>query len=394
MKNVKIIMSTLLALTVLFNACKKSDIPQTTLTATIVIPKTLEGFTLKSGLITFKEVNSGRVSTSSAISNNTLVAALPSGSYNIVFEGEIESTTGEKVISKVRAVKDGVIVNGASLSTELSVFLYKPQEGFVIKEIFYTGTVTKEGKTYNGDKYFIIYNNSENVLYADSLMIAESEFLTTTKRAYTPDVMATDFTSKSIVMIPGTGKTYPVQPGASITIANNAMNHLVYNDLSVDLRSADFELTLLSSINVDNPQVQDLDNIAGYMTMHNRGFKSYVIAKMKGTKSNFLTQQVYNFDYVNSAGKITTTTAYKIPNSWILDAVNLSVASEFNWIVTSPVLDMGWTYCGKVDSDATRYGKSVIRKVAKTETNGRVVLKDTNNSADDFIPESKPSLFK
>jgi hypothetical protein len=119
-----------------------------------------------------------------------------------------------------------------------------------------------------------------------------------------------------------------------------------------------------------------------------------VIAKMKGTKSNFLTQQVYNFDYVNSAGKITTTTAYKIPNSWILDAVNLSVASEFNWIVTSPVLDMGWTYCGKVDSDATRYGKSVIRKVAKTESNGRVVLKDTNNSTDDFTPESKPSLFK
>lgn len=394
MKNVKMIMSTLLALTVLFNACKKSDIPQTTLTVSVVIPKTLEGFTLKSGLVTFKEVNSGRVSTSSAISNNTLVAALPSGSYNIVFEGEIESTTGEKVTSKVRGVKDGVIVNGASLSTELSIFLYKPQEGFVIKEIFYTGTVTKEGKTYNGDKYFIIYNNSENVLYADSLMIAESEFLTTTKRAYTPDVMATDFTSKSIVMIPGTGKTYPVQPGASITIANNAMNHLVYNDLSVDLRNADFELTLLSSINVDNPQVQDLDNIAGYMTMHNRGFKSYVIAKMKDTKANFLTKQVYNFEYVNSAGKITTTTAYKIPNSWILDAVNLSVASEFNWIVTSPVLDMGWTYCGKVDSDATRYGKSVIRKVAKTEANGRVVLKDTNNSADDFNPESKPSLFK
>lgn len=394
MKNVKIIMSTLLALTVLFNACKKSDIPQTSLTVSVVIPKTLEGFTLKSGLVTFKEVNSGRVSTSSAINNNTLVASLPSGSYNIVFEGEIESTTGEKVTSKVRGVKDGVIVNGASLSTELSIFLYKPQEGFVIKEIFYTGTVTKEGKTYNGDKYFIIYNNSENVLYADSLMIAESEFLTTTKRAYTPDVMATDFTSKSIVMISGTGKTYPVQPGASITIANNAMNHLVYNDLSVDLRNADFELTLLSSINVDNPQVQDLDNISGYMTMHNRGFKSYVIAKMKDTKANFLTKQVYNFDYVNSAGKITTTTAYKIPNSWILDAVNLSVASEFNWIVTSPVLDMGWTYCGKVDSDATRYGKSVIRKVAKTEANGRIVLKDTNNSADDFTPESKPSLFK
>ncbi len=394
MKNVKIIMSTLLAITVLFNACKKSDSERTTLTATITIPASLEGFTLKSGTVTLKEINSGRVSTSSAIINNTLTVALPAGSYNIVFEGELESTTGEKTVSKVRAVEDGVIVNGPSVSTELTLFLYKTQENFVIKEVFFTGTVTPQGKTYNGDKYFIIYNNSDKVLYADSLMIAESHFLTTTKRDYTPDVMATDFTTSSIVMIPGTGKTYPIQPGGSITIANNAINHLFYNELSVDLRNADFELTLLNSINVDNPQVTDLENISGYMTMHNRGYKSYVIAKMKGSKEDFLTNQAYVTGYVNAAGNVTNANVYKIPNSWVLDAVNLSVASEFNWIVTNPVLDMGWTYCGKVNSDDTRYGKSVIRKVYSTAPNGRVILQDTNNSAEDFTPESKPSLFK
>ena len=394
MKNVKILMSTLLALTVFFNACKKSDSEKTMLTAKITIPATLDGFALKSGQVTFKEANSGRVSTSTAIANGAVTVALPAGSYNIVFEGEIESTGADKTVSQVRAVEDGVIVNGESVNTELTMFLFKTQEGLVIKEVFFTGTVTPQGKTYNGDKYFIIYNNTDKVLYADSLMIAESHFLTTTKRAYTPDVMATDFTTSSIVMIPGTGKTYPVQPGASITIANNAIDHLVYNSLSVDLRNADFELTLLSSINVDNPQVQDLENISGYMTMHNRGFKSYVIAKMQGTKAEFLSKQTYNFDYIDAGGNVKTTTAFKIPNTWVLDAVNLSVEKEFNWIVTSPVLDMGWTYCGKVDSDATRYGKSVVRKVAKTEANGRVVLQDTNNSTDDFIAESKATLFK
>lgn len=54
---------------------------------------------------------------------------------------------------------------------------------------------------------------------------------------------------------------------------------------------------------------------------------------------------------------------YKIPNSWILDAVNCSIKSEFVWLVTSPSLDLGWTYCGTVDKDASRYGKSVRRKV-------------------------------
>lgn len=394
MKNTKIIMSVCIALTVLLNACKKSDSQKTTVNVAVTIPATLEGFDLKTAVLTFKEVNSGTVITSNAINNKNFTLALPAGSYNIVLEGEIESTSGQKVVSKVRAVKDGLIVNGPNVSTEISVFLYKTQENFVIKEVFYTGTVTTAGKTYNGDKYFIIYNNSDKVLYADSLMIAESHFLTTTKRDYTPNVMATDFTSSSIVMIPGTGKTYPVQPGASITIANNAIDHLEYNSQSVDLRNADFELSLLSTINVDNPQVKDLENITGYMTMHNRGFKSYVIAKMKTPKADFLADQAYTFDYVNAAGNVTKTNAFKIPNDWVLDAVNLSVAAEFNWIVTSPVLDMGWTYCGKVNSDDTRYGKSVIRKVYSTGTNGRVILQDTNNSTDDFVAESKPSLFK
>jgi hypothetical protein len=56
-------------------------------------------------------------------------------------------------------------------------------------------------------------------------------------------------------------------------------------------------------------------------------------------------------------------------------------------------LDKGWTYCGKVDSDATRYGKSVRRKALSTTSNGKKILKDTNNSTLDFSPEAKPSLM-
>lgn len=38
---------------------------------------------------------------------------------------------------------------------------------------------------------------------------------------------------------------------------------------------------------------------------------------------------------------------WKVPNSWIVDVVNLSIEEMFAWIVTSPLLDAGWTYCGR-----------------------------------------------
>ena len=83
---------------------------------------------------------------------------------------------------------------------------------------------------------------------------------------------------------------------------------------------------------------------------------------------------------------------YKVPNEMIVDAVNLSVKSEFQWIVTSPTLDMGWTYCGVIDKDNNRYGKSVLRKTFSTTEDGRAILADSNNSTLDFTPEATPSL--
>ena len=63
------------------------------------------------------------------------------------------------------------------------------------------------------------------------------------------------------------------------------------------------------------------------------------------------------------------------------------------WLVTAPSLDLGWTYCGSVDQDASRYGKSVRRKVASTTADGIVLLQDTNNSAADFEAEAKADPF-
>ena len=48
------------------------------------------------------------------------------------------------------------------------------------------------------------------------------------------------------------------------------------------------------------------------------------------------------------------------------------------------------TYCGKIDGDETRFGKSVRRKVVSTTS--APYYTDTNNSTTDFTPEATPSL--
>ncbi len=380
----------------LYTGCKKDkDVAPTQATITLLNPDNLTGVTIVNATITAKETNTATVTTIQNVKSNTVPLSLVAGSYDISVEGEINYTLdGATKTIKVKGLKQSQVVVGATAGVDVQLYIYNDAANFVIKEIFYTGTVTPEGKTYNGDKYVIIHNNSDKVLYADGLAFAESDFLTTTKRAYTPDVMADAFTTKTIIIVPGNGTDYPIQPGESFTIANNAINHLEGNANSLDLRSAKFEVELLPSINVDNPQVPNTINVSAFLTMHNRGFKSYVLARLNKTPDQFKAEQAYSYDYTNSAGNITTTNSFKIKNSDVLDAVNLSVQSMFEWIVTSPALDMGWTYCGKVDSDATRFGKSVIRKVLSTTPDGRVIYKDTNNSTVDFNPESVPSLKK
>lgn len=394
MNNLKTIGFTIVLLvTVLFQACTKDDdlsTKQTDLKVTIENPDGLKNVVLNNANISFTEINSGKTTTTNNIVDNETIVTLTEGSYDVSLEGEISyEVDGEQLTSQIRGYQSGLVLNGPTALLTVETFLHNENAGFVIQEIFFTGTETPEGKPYNGDKYFIIYNNSDEVQYADGLIISESAFLTTTKRIYTPDIMKQAFTAGSIVMIPGDGDDYPIEPGASFTVANNAINHIEYNPGSFDLTNAEFELELIGSINVDNPQVTNLINLFGYMTMHNRGYKSYVLAKLEGTPEEFESNNKYTYTH---DGTTRSTEAYKIPNEWIIDAVNLSVAAEFEWIVTDPSLDMGWTHVGSIGSDPNRFGKSVRRKVLSTTPDGRDILKDTNDSGADFDADVKTSL--
>lgn len=70
----------------------------------------------------------------------------------------------------------------------------------------------------------------------------------------------------------------------------------------------------------------------------------------------------------------------KIPNTWIIDAVNLAIKDQKKWDLITPSLDYGYTWVCEVDRDKNRYGKAVRRKFNAITKK----LQDTNNSEYDF----------
>ena len=409
-KTVLLSIMMMLSFGIAMTSCSSDDetpvVPLTTLT--LEIPSNLENAVLTNASAVVTNVQTQKVVN---VTNDQFVKSdngyqlllpdLEEGTYNVAMNGHLDFTLNGVAGQKDFEVKsDNVSISELSASLKLAVSTFTAQGGFVISEIFFTGTSTAEGGSYSGDQYIRITNNSDVTLYADSIAVLESAFLTTQKQEYTPDVMATDFSVQACYMIPGTGKSVPVEPGASLTLAVNAINHKAEQPNSIDLSGADFEFYDESSnANFTDPdgKAANLDKWYCYTAtiyqFHSRGFNSMAIAKMKTTKEDWLANNVYDAKYLFVFGdfsrEMTKKGLYKVPNSWILDGVNLSVESVREWNVLDASIDAGWTYCGKVDRDETRFNKSVIRK---QDANGKYV--DTNNSSNDFTAEAPASLLK
>ena len=92
--------------------------------------------------------------------------------------------------------------------------------------------------------------------------------------------------------------------------------------------------------------------------------------------------QKYDYDYINvtQAGTFEMSgSAYRFPNAWIIDAVNLCPHSDYEWLSVHESLDAGFAYVAETGSDKSRYGKCVRRKKGE---DGKLI--DTNNSSEDF----------
>lgn len=290
---------------------------------------------------------------------------------------------------------------------------------WLIKQIHYAGSNTTTGASFR-DQFIEIYNNTDSILYADSLYVGEiigrqsytnTAYYTIANGQYdwskslnmpsNIDANNDYVYPRALFMIPGTGKQYPVQPGKSIIIAQTALNHkapFTGNDgktvtvrdpsLTIDLSGADFEAYYGSFLakplasDIDNPLVPNVEVLSYFGTdliLDALGRTGVIIFRGKGiAKVKDLPQ--YNFPTI-AAPSTGADKYYQIPNNLIIDAVELQPNTASTRIPKKLVasLDAGFTFA----PNGSYSSQSVIRKTLRTE-NGRMILKDTNNSTEDF----------
>ncbi|MFC0778336.1 DUF4876 domain-containing protein [Flavobacterium sp. HJSW_4] len=305
-------------------------------------------------------------------------------------------------------------VNSETVSKEIIMKTSRVGE-FVIKQIYYGGSDTKKGAIFR-DQFIEIYNNSNEVQYADGLLIAQLYGTNvTTVYSYTlstgqfdwsksadmtlGDAANTDYVyASNIFRIPGNGTEHPVQPGKSIVIAQNAINHQAnYSDnlgktvsilnpeLTVDLSGSDFESFLgtylgdLYQFDIQNPAVPDLEiaywgNGNNDMILDPNGRQAIAIFNMNAATLATLKS------YKNPKGD--KNLYLQIPHSVLIDGVEMTkdLGSGFVPKKLPAEIDGGNTYL----TSGPYSSKSVIRKT-KTTIGGRIILQDTNNSTNDFV---------
>ena len=260
------------------------------------------------------------------------------------------------------------------------------QSTLIFKTIYNAG-----GKQYYvKDSFFEIVNNSDEVQYLDNLILASALAGQKTQNAWQANGITdlNPMANGAVLAFPGNGHDYPLLPGQSILIANDAANHADADHANApncpDLSNADWEVYLDYHSKEGDYPAKNLKVIFTnnkYMPMWGFGVQSIALALVKlpeGVTPEDFASDASNFQ--TTPGSTSTQEYMMIPSKYVLDAVdvwNANSTEHYGFFLAKD--DKQGVLC----SDAYA-AKCERRKVSKT-VNGRKYYQDTNNSADDFL---------
>lgn len=385
----------LLLLWAMIGACTdfgSAGVQHTDTQLSVTTPEGVKDLQIVSQKVQVTNLSTGTTTTLTTLDNLTL----PEGLYDMVYSADVTYTAQSSYNETAQAhgrltgKAENVQVTGTTTHVKIDTYLSAETDDFIFEEIFFSGTLRSSGLQYYGDSYIKIYNNTDHVLYADGLAFCESKFKSTQYFEYSPDIRKDTMSVWSLYVIPGSGHDHPVLPGHSLIICDTGIDHRTANPNSFDLSAADWEWYDVSTrpdhMDIDSETVPNLDKwycyTLSFYVLHNRGFTSFALARIPIDKLQYLKDYKYTYKYTMylPAGTFPMEQdAYKIPNSWIVDGVNCSIEAKRLWNILPPSVDAGWTHCGKIDKDETRYFRSVRRKLQYLNADGTMHLQDTNN---------------
>jgi len=330
--------------------------------------------------------------------NYTFIAETDDSSY-VTFEGLEPGFYRSRVIHSFSENGIAFHVNGFQFVDVFSdmedtiEMVTSKTNAFVIKQYYYSACLTPAGNQYSADQFIEIHNNSDLIQYADGMSILEHESYAIEESyfSYIDDTIV----CRMIWTIPGDGNDYPLNPGESIVIARDGINHQddsLGNPLCpVDLSMADFEFWVesVTGDDMDAPYAVNLiENLFTYrgsdVVFHTRGGSAIAIALIPGTYEE---KQAFINSHLIAKADVPSRFYGKIPVEWVLDAVEATWDEEHAIYKRLPLeLDAGYTYVAA----GSRSGLCLRRKVQEV-IDGRYIYTDTNNSTEDFLTDVVPT---
>ncbi len=351
---------------------------------------------IKSAVITMTELNTGSVYRIDPFAEE--LGSVPLGIYD--YEGTIrfdshDEETGTSVEKTLRVAGTSVTIS-SPISLHLEWFFSNPGGTLIFSEIYATGSPNATATGGIRDSYFKIYNNTDQTIYADGLGIVESALVNAKASTYEILTEANDrqknFTAATIWVIPGSGTDFPIEPGKSLKIVDQAIDWSTQVSGAFDHRDADFEWYDDNAQDTDSPSVPNLSKWYCYSNtiwiMSNQCNRSYALVKFPDgmTSEEYLSQYHGGYDYISTIGtQMHNDRAYLIPNSWIIDGVNLGNSEAYIYGALGNNIDISYACISDRNSDPNRFGRIFRRKVATTTSDDRVIFQDTNDSKADFI---------
>lgn len=345
--------------------------------------------------IDMKELNSGV--THKLDLTQGVFGMLPIGVYD--FDGTAicnvaDEQNGSSSEKKLRVSGRSLTITAPS-QINLDWFFESSSESLLFSEIYATGSPNATATGGLRDTYIRIYNNSDEVVYADGIGIAESAFVNARTNTFEILTEANDrqvnFTAGTIWVIPGSGTDYPIRPGESIKIVDQAIDWSAQVGGALNHTDADFEWHDDHAQDTDNPSVPNLEKWYCYSNtiwvISNQCNRSYALIKFPEgmTAEQYLAEYPGGYDYIHTTGAhMHNDKAYLIPNEWILDGVNLGVGESYVYGALGNSIDLSYAKISDYTRDPNRFGNVFRRKVATLRSDNTFILQDTNDSAFDF----------
>lgn len=376
----------ILTLIIGFASCTEdSDLKKNVIEIQLSFPVELDNMQKEGHIVVLANTPKGyTVNATSNLEGNAVFEDIEPGSYTLSTSIPIVYLNRSRVLNG----KNDIIVESDYSST---MILKMAEAGrFVISQFYYSGCLTEAGQLYYGDQFIEIYNNSEDVLYADGLSIVEHGSNGINPN-YWNELEATYIVAKSIWTIPGSGNDVPVYPGKSLTIASNGFNYK--SDVNgvpnspVDLGNSDFEYHLYteSGRDIDYPDVpnliEDLMVFRGTVSYFDvRGGSAMALAWLPSNRDSFI-----NNNLVSKVSLNTISYFCKIPNEFVEDAVEVVLTDRTVYKRFDNSLD-----AGIIAVKAGSKSALCIRRKVEELVEERKILTDSNNSSEDFNHDVVP----